>query len=510
MSSKKNQKKSNTKVEVEAKLNPIIEEMGDKLADKVETQEFNNLFRSHVGLASIFVEYNRDNIKLLNKNGDGYTFSIMNNLWVYRDACYFPRTVADFLDVHLNDVIQKYRDSGNKDMDTYKKLLKVQTSICNITFCEKVFDAAKRDLIDCEFPAKLNKVSYLVPIRKGRVVNLKTLEVRQRTSKDLFDFEVDADVMKGETPRADKFFREIMNNDTNVLEYLQTNLGYCMTGETDQRCIYILWGEGSNGKSCLMNVLQKAMNKLAVTVDKKVFVKTDSGSNHTAHLIPLVGARAAVMSEMSENEELNDKTIKQLTGGDEISARQLYGKQFNFKPCAKYLILTNYKPILDVSDIAMVDRVRYFPFLARFTDDPKGSEIRRDTKFIDELLNHHFDEIFTWLCRGAFKYYSLVAKNQPIPIPKSLTEAKNAYMAELDTVSKFVDESCEKVVKNRYKRGDLFAAYQVWCSVNNETHLRDSKFYKRLEVMGYAAKKSQGNHYITGLKLKVNEEPLMD
>ena len=74
------------------------------------------------------------------------------------------------------------------------------------------------------------------------------------------------------------------------------------------------------------------MNKFYTPVSKKVFMKDNSNTSHTAHPIPLVSARLAVFSESEQSEQLNDGQLKSLTGGDDISARELYGKQFSFKP----------------------------------------------------------------------------------------------------------------------------------------------------------------------------------
>jgi P4 family phage/plasmid primase-like protien len=495
--------------ESDVDVNDVISGAVDALSDKVDKEEFEWIFKGHVGLAKIFVEHQSKFIRIISKDGGGYMFNQMTQLWQMRDVSHFPRFVADFLDIHLTDVIQKQRDSGQKDMDKYKALLKVQTQICNIQFCESIFKAAKPHLIDWEFMGKLNGQAHLLPIRGCKVIDLRTLEVRYRTVDDMFDFEIDAGIKTGATPNADKFFREVMNNDAEVLEYVQTNLGYCMTGNMEQRCFYIFWGIGSNGKSCLLEFLQRSLGKLAVVADKKVFIKSDGGSSHSEHMMPMVGARCAVLSETEEGESLNAKTIKSVTGNDKITCRPIYGKQFEFKPTAKCIILTNHKPVLDVHDTALVDRPRFVPYLARFTPNPKGTELRKDDKFIEELRNNHFDEVFTWFCRGAAKYYTFVAKNEPIPIPKSLTEAKNAYMAELDSVAKFMDECCKVVDKKRIKRGDLFAAYQAWCTANNERTVKDSVFYARVGK-DFEPKKSSGVHYFCGIKLEAPEEPEFD
>lgn len=155
-------------------------------------------------------------------------------------------------------------------------------------------------------------------------------------------------------------------------------------------------------------------------MSKKVFIKDNSNTSHTARLIPLVSAKLAIFSESEQFEQLNDDQLKSLTGGDDISARELYGKQFSFKPIAKYILLTNHKPNWNSHDQAMMDRIRYIPFNARFVDSPSNtSEYKRDVEFIDKLLTTNLHEVFEWLCIGAYKYYKYMEQKKSFPIPKS-------------------------------------------------------------------------------------------
>ena len=87
-------------------------------------------------------------------------------------------------------------------------------------------------LYDSNFETTTNNISYLLPIQNGKVINLKTLEVRERTQKDMFTFECNVS-LTNETPNADKFFEDIMPNIEDR-EYLRKCLGYIITGKSTQ------------------------------------------------------------------------------------------------------------------------------------------------------------------------------------------------------------------------------------------------------------------------------------
>jgi putative DNA primase/helicase len=235
-------------------------------------------------------------------------------------------------------------------------------------------------------------------------------------------------------------------------------------------------------RSVLCDILCNILGKFYIAADKKIFINQDHSPNHTSHLIPLLNARLAVLSETQEGEKLNEALIKALTGNDQISCRELYGKQFSFKPNAKYIILTNNKPTFNVNCVATVDRIKYIPFNARFTDNPKDGESLRDTKFIERLKTEYIDEVFAWLCLGANAYYR---SNGNIQVPKSLQDAKDNYIKEIDNVSQFIADKCSKGDEFKMKQTVLYEQYKNYCSDNGFTYLKNTEFYKRLDSLGF-------------------------
>ena len=405
--------------------------------------------------------------------------------------------ISTFLDDHICFVIQDIAKDKNK-ADKYYELTKIHKAVRNIRHCENVFKFAAPQLIDKTFKQKLNKIPHYLPISKGRVIDLKTLEIRLRKKTDYFDIELPYDFNPKKISKAEKFFEQIMNNNKEVVNYLQTMLGYCITGETDLRNMFIFWGAGSKDKSTLCELLKKILDKFYISADKKIFIKQERGSSHTAHLIPLVNARIAVLSETEEGEKLNESLIKALTGNDSISARELYGKQFSFKPRAKYIMLTNHKPTFNINDQALLDRIRYIPFNARFTSKPKDGEFLKDGRFIDKLMNDYISEVFTWLCIGANNYYKL---NGNIDIPKSLQEATDDYINEIDNVSQFIADMCERKQGESIKKTELYDCYKNYCCDNGMTYQKQGDFYKRCQKLGFEEVKIHGVRQIRGIKL---------
>lgn len=471
-------------------LSGIVNSRGDEFNNNLYNNPhfIEDILNNQMGLSKIVLEAFHKRVIMIS-NKEGYVWNANTTLWELKDLSYMYTMTTEFLSFYIRNQISK-----EHPQEYYIKLAKVLAKVQNYNYCEQVFKIVCPKLIDSKFQSKINTSSFELPIKDNQIINLKTLQVRYRTEKDYFDFELKTTFLRNnELTNAKRLFGDIMLNDDELVNYLQFILGYSITGETDLRSIFIFWGKGSNGKSVIFTFIKEILDKLCVSVDKKVFIKQDKqSSGHSAHLIPLIGARVAVYSESEEDDELNASQIKSLSGSDSISVRQIYGTQFEAKPVCKYLLLTNHKPKFDIRDQAMIDRIKYIPFNARFVHNPNPdlpNEKLIDTEFIDNLKNNHLDEIFTWLCIGAFNYY----QTRKITVPDKIKEATQEYINSLDSVNSFISDCIIESNGNSVKKTLVFDKYEDYCSKNDIRKVATkTNVYDQMEAKGYVLKKNDG------------------
>jgi len=125
--------------------------------------------------------------------------------------------------------------------------------------------------------------------------------------------------------------------------------------------------------------------------------------------------------------------------------------------------------------------------------------------FIDKLKNEYLDEVFTWLCLGAKKWYC----HKHLDPPKSVQSATNEYINDLDIISKFIGEICEVNSKFTVKWSDLFNEFKYFCS-ENAIFMRKKDFLNRMENKGYVTKREADGIFYKGLKLESESENLLD
>ncbi len=184
----------------------------------------------------------------------------------------------------------------------------------------------------------------------------------------------------GRCPRWERFLAEIFAGDLELVEYVQRFVGYCLTGDTREQTLAVLHGFGCNGKSTLLTVLKRLLGDYAMTAPFDTFMRARSDHGPGNELARLRGSRLVTASESGEGKRLDEATVKEITGGDTIAARFLYGEHFEYTPQFKLILVTNHRPKVDGADDAIWRRIRLVPFEENFEG--------REDKTLTATLHH--------------------------------------------------------------------------------------------------------------------------
>ena len=149
----------------------------------------------------------------------------------------------------------------------------------------------------------------------------------------------------------------------DVLIYLKAALGWAMHGIPSRR-FYLIMGQGNEGKSTLLQLIQATLGEYAVSFSKHAIEKASfSGERSSPELESFMSSRIACCSDtMEANDKLDFGRIKALSGGDTISWRKQY---HNYSPgvaTATMFIVVNKIPKLGLSDPAIEDRIHILPY----------------------------------------------------------------------------------------------------------------------------------------------------
>lgn len=158
-----------------------------------------------------------------------------------------------------------------------------------------------------------------------------------------------------------EFLRQATAGDDNLTRFLQQMAGYALTGSTQEHALFFVYGPGGNGKGVFLNTVQAIMADYATVAAMETFTAA-KGSSHPADLAMLRGARLVTASETDEGAGWAEARIKQMTGGDPISARFMRQNFFTYQPQFTLIIVGNHKPALRSIDDAMRRRFNIIPF----------------------------------------------------------------------------------------------------------------------------------------------------
>lgn len=286
-------------------------------------------------------------------------------------------------------------------------------------------------------------------------------------------------------------FLEETFRDPELIAFVRRAIGYSLTGHVGERCIFVCHGQGANGKSTLMRVLAGLAGEYAMGASPELLVNRKQGINND--VARLKGARCVIMSEPDEGCELAEGLVKELTGGDLITARFLYGEYFDFRPEAKFWMTTNHRPVIRGSDDAVWDRVRLIPF------DNVVAKERRDPLLISRLMGE-LPDILAWAIEGATEWYA-----EGLGATARVAEATTGYRHEMDQVATFLEDCTQSSQYGRIEATLLYQHYRDWSKRMGEESMPQREFGRRMTMRGTKRKRgSTGRWVYTGVIMKAD------
>jgi putative DNA primase/helicase len=330
---------------------------------------------------------------------------------------------------------------------------------------------------------------FLLSVANG-TINLRTGGLRHSSPEDLITraSRVVYDPF-ATCPRWLQFLDEIFDGDTELIEFIQRATGYSLTGDTREQCMFILYGNGANGKSTFLETIRKLLGPSATATPFATFMVQRNVGAPRNDLAALVGARLVMASEAGQDASFDEAVIKQVTGQDTISCRFLYGEFFEYEPKFKIWLATNYKPAIRGNDDAIWRRIRLVPFNQQF----KGE--KRDLKLFGRL-RAELPGILNWAVQGCLDW-----QRSGLGRPARVLAATIEYRQESDQFGRFISERCIASPEHTASGGALYGAYAQFCQQQGEKPLANNVFAAQIAKRGFKKKRTRRGLVYQGLGL---------
>ena len=192
----------------------------------------------------------------------------------------------------------------------------------------------------------------------------------------------------------------------------------------------------------------------------------------------LHGARLVTASETGEGRRLAESLVKQLTGGDPVTARRMREDFWQFRPEFKLWLATNHKPQIRGTDHAVWRRIRLIPFAVTFHAPGTGKTPQQDPT-LPARLRQELAGILRWAVEGCLAW-----RREGLGEPDAVRDATERYRIEMDVLATFLEECC--VFDERADAGasELYRAYTTWCDDSGEHAESQTSFGTRLRERG--------------------------
>jgi len=283
-------------------------------------------------------------------------------------------------------------------------------------------------------------------------------------------------------PCWEKFLGEIFAGDAEIIQFMQRAVGYSLTGDISEQCLFFAYGTGANGKSVFFNAIELLLGEFFYRAPAEMILQ-HKNVPIPADVANLKGKRFVITSELEENRRLAEARVKSLTGGDPIEARKLYGDWFVFQPTHKLWMYGNHKPIIVGSDEGIWRRVKVIPFTVTIPE-----ENRRPMREMLDEFREELSGILNWALEGYRRY-----REAGFTVPAAMKTAGSEYRSEMDILGQFILE-CAVINRNIESNGkQVWQAYRGWCDERGEHALAGTRFYQKLRERGFEVKPGHSN-----------------
>jgi putative DNA primase/helicase len=341
-----------------------------------------------------------------------------------------------------------------------------------------------------------DKSPWLLGCGNG-VLDLRTGDLRQGYPEDRITMATGITYdPRADCPRWMKFMDEVFNNNAETIAFIQRAVGYSLTGDTREQCLFLCWGGGANGKSTFLGTLRKALGDYAKNTPFSTF-ELNKQNLATNDLASLYGSRLVTASETSESSRLNEARVKALTGGDPITARFLFSEYYTYTPGYKVFLAMNHLPTIRGTDDGIWRRIRLIPFEVSC----KG----REDKTLEAQLENELPGILTWAMLGCLYW-----QQDGLGYPASVRMATENYRAVSDELAQFIEDETVRHPNAKCVAGALYQSYTEWAAKNNESPMTSTQFGRRMVEHGAKKEKLSGNIYYLGIGLTVKNGMFKD
>ena len=277
------------------------------------------------------------------------------------------------------------------------------------------------------------------------------------------------------------------------IRFIQEFIGACLLGIAPHyEFVLVLLGEGSNGKSILMDVMKALFPPSTLSA----VPPQQWGQDYKK--ADLANARLNAVAELPGRAILDSADFKAIVTGELVSARQPYAPAFNFACRAGHIFLANSLPATPDLSHGFWRRFVVIKFNRKFVPgSPTTSKHQAPAKgrctMIAELTAE-LPGIWAWALEGA---RNLLVRGR-FEVPDSHSAVMAEWRRNTDPVQDFIESCCSPAGESETwaRSRALYKTYRRWAeAAGHRQPLKERTFATRLAASAHKRHDNRGASY---------------
>ena len=478
----------------------IRNETIDNFIHQTICNETTNDASTDVDLATVLYTIFKDRFVCVSvKDNQWYEFE--KNRWV---ECDQGNSLRALISKDMHDIYtKKHREimdltSGlDPTSDQYtsarkrsRRIVDICTKLKTTSFKNNIMREVREQFYDKDFIDKIDTRPELLCFKNGVIDFTHKIFRRGQPDDNLskttkIDYiPLDAEKHRTLIGEINDFMAQLFPEE-ELRNYMWEHLASTLIGTNREQTFNIYIGGGSNGKSKLIELMSAVLGEYkAVLPITAVTQKRAMIGGASPELAVLKGVRYAVMQEPTKGDRINEGILKEITGGDDMTARALFKNTISFVPQFKLVVCTNVLFDIKSNDDGTWRRIRLCPYKSKFCEEPKTDDPEEPYQFLidknlDVKIKLWVNVFMAMLVKKAFE------TDGRVKTCAAVTASSNKYRNTQDYLSEFLRDKIRPADEDTYiKKTEVYEEFKKWYIVQHGKNIP-----KGNELYDYMTKK---------------------
>lgn len=399
--------------------------------------------------------------------------------------------------------------SGKPDDSELKRKFSMALYLEGAQRIRSVVELAKTDASLRIDASDLDSDPWLLNVQNG-TLDLRTGKLRPHRKEDYITKLAPVTFIPDAThPMLEKYLEHIRAGSPEMVAFLARCFGAALTGDASTESLFLLQGDGASGKTTLVEAIAGMIGDHAVKLRFESLCLSKHGRSPggaTPDLVALRGARLSYASEGDQSAKLDAGLVKELTGGEAVTARGLHKDPITFDQTWKLWLVSNFEPKADSDDTGIWRRV----FKLHFEVVPLK---KRDPKLKESLANDPAarSALLSWCLAGCLDWQKRGGGRDGLAAPESVMAVTSEYRDKQDLLGEWWKAL---MVDAQFKANEVTAGrllrqhYDDWAREQGATPVQAKRFRDYLIGKGLKPHRDAQIRGWKGIKLEYIENLL--